>query len=82
MKLATLFKVECHFDFEDENETSVWHCGSLEGARRFIEKQKSKGLLWYSIQGQDYIPCDENDPYGQLYIGLTHFEFKEKQDWE
>lgn len=80
--VATLYKVECHFDWEEENEVSTWHCGSLEGAYRFIEKQKEKGLLWYAIEGEDFCPCNEDDPEGQLFIGVNHFEFKELKDGE
>lgn len=76
MTIARLFKVTCHFDWQRENEVSTWHCGSLRGAKEFIAKQRE--LNWYSIEGEDFIPCDENDPGGQLYIGCTHFEFHEK----
>lgn len=74
--VATLYKVTCSFTWqEDENDTSTWHCASLDGAKRFIERQKD--LRWYSIEGQEFIPCDEDDPYGQLYIGMTYFEFND-----
>ena len=74
---AILYEVTCQFDYQKEdNDVSIWHCASLKGARRFVEKQKALGgLLWYSIEGQEFIPCDENDPDGQLYIGMIHHEF-------
>ena len=75
MVVARLFKVTCGFAWQDENESSTWHCASLDGAKRFIARQKD--LTWYSIEGEDFIPCDENDPGGQLYIGMTYFEFHE-----
>lgn len=73
--VARLFKVTCHFAWQDKNETSTWHCASLDGAKRFIKRQKE--LEWYSIEGQNFIPCDEDDPTGQLYIGCTYHEFVE-----
>ena len=78
--IASLYKVECNFTWQDENEVSTWHCATLEGAHRFIEVKND--LRWYSIEGQDFIPCNEEDPGGQLYIGVTHFEFidLEKED--
>lgn len=80
--VATLYEVHCHFEWEEDSEVSTWHCATLDGAHRFIEKQKTKGLMWYSIEGQDFIPCNEDDPDGQLYIGMKHFEFKELKDGE
>lgn len=77
--IARLYKVTCQFDWQKGDETSTWHCGTLKGARRFVESQKDRGLLWYSIEGQDFIPCDENEPGGQLYIAMIHHEFKEIQ---
>lgn len=79
--IATLYKLKCQFDWQVKNDdTCTWTFGSLEGVHNFIEEQKKKGLLWYSIEGQEYIPCDENDPKGQLYIGLFYMEFKENKD--
>lgn len=83
MVVARLYKVTCQFSWQKDNDdVSTWHCASLEGAKRFVKEKMDKGdLLWYSIEGQDFIPCDENDPNGQLYIGMTHFEFNEiKED--
>lgn len=77
-RVARLFEVTCKFNYHGENEVANWHCGSLDGAYRFIEKLKSQGgLLWYSIEGQEFLPCDEDDPDGQLYIGVIHHEFKD-----
>lgn len=73
--VAKLYKVTCNFGWQTEDETSTWHCATLDGAYRFIEKQKE--LRWYSIEENTFIPCDENDPDGQLYIGCNHFEFHE-----
>ena len=82
MVVARLFKVTLQWDWQKEDdETSTWHCGSLEGARKFCQKMIDKGgVLWFSIEGEDFIPCDENDPDGQLYIGMTHFEFHELKE--
>ena len=75
--VAELFKVTCGFEWQEENETSTWHCATLEGAHRFVEKMKAQGLTWYSIEQETFIPCDEDDPDGQLYLGCDHFEFHE-----
>lgn len=84
MVVARLFEVTCQFSWQKESDaSSVWHCASLEGARRFVKEKMGKGdLLWYAIEGQDYIPCDENDPTGQLYIGVNHFEFNDLENGE
>ena len=73
--VARLYEVRCHFTWQDENDVGVWHCATLDGAKRFIAKQKD--VDWYAIEGQDFIPCNENDPGGQLYIGMIYHEFKE-----
>lgn len=75
--VARLFEVTCQFDWQvRDDDTSVWHCATLSGAHDFIENQREiSKLIWYSIEGQEYIPCDENNPDGQLYIGVTHFEY-------
>ena len=79
--IARLFKVTLQWDWQKEDETSTWHCATLEGARRFCQKMIDKGrVLWFSIEGQNFIPCDEDDPDGQLYIGMTHFEFHELKE--
>lgn len=75
--MATLYKVTCHFNYQKENDTSTWHCATLNGAHRFVESKIENGLDWYSIEGEDFIPCDESDPGGFLYIGMKHFEFNE-----
>lgn len=79
--LATLYKVECNFTWEDKNSSSTWSFGSLEGAKKFVEKKKDE-LRWYSIEGLDYMPCDDDDPYGQLYQGMIYFEFNEFEENE
>ena len=82
--VARLFEVTCQFSWQKDNDdVSKWHCASLEGARRFVKEEMGKGdLLWYSIEGQDFIPCDESDPDGQLYIGVNHFEFNDLESGE
>lgn len=77
--VASLYEVTCQFSWQkDDDDVSKWYCASLEGARRFVSEEMEKGdLLWYSIEGHDFIPCNENDPDGQLYRGITHFEFND-----
>ena len=78
MTVARLFKVTIQFDYQKRDEVSTWHCGSLEGARNFCKEKIDKGgVIWYSIEGQDFIPCDKNDPNGLLYIGIIYNEFHE-----
>ena len=75
--IVTLYEVTCHFSWEDENETSTWTCASLEGANKLVEREKNHELVWYSIAGYTYHPCNEDDPNGQLYKGMIYHEFKE-----
>ena len=76
MIIATLYKVTIGYDWSDG--TASWTCGSLEGARRFVKKEIGRGgVCWYSIMGHQYMPCHEDDPLGQLYIGLIHTEYNE-----
>ena len=75
MVIATLFKVTVHFKGRDDNDVSTWHCGSYNGALRFIDTLDNYD--WYSIEGQEFRPCHDNDPMGQLYIGLICFDFHE-----
>lgn len=78
--VATLYKVECNFKWdEDVDSSSSWTFGSLNGARKFVEKRKDT-LRWYAISGYDYIPCDENEPDGQLYLGMIYHEFEENKE--
>lgn len=76
--VAVLFEVHIQFSWQEENEVSIYHCGSLEGAKKFVREWKGKDKIkWYSIEGQEFLPCKDNDPDGQLYIGVTHMEFNE-----
>lgn len=76
---VTMYKVTVHYDWQDEaDDGGIWHCGSWEGAQAFVEEQKQKGADWYSIEEHTFIPCDEDDPAGQLYIGMGLFTFKVK----
>lgn len=76
--VAVLFEVTIQFSWQDENEISTYHCGSLEGARKLVRDWKGKDKIrWYSIEGQEFLPCKEDDPSGQLYIGVIHHEFHE-----
>lgn len=74
--LATIYQVTLQWDWQDEDETSTYSCGSLAGAHKFIAQKVEKGdVLWYSIEENSYIPCKKDDPEGQLYIGCDYMEF-------
>lgn len=75
--IATLYEVHCGFDWMNDGDGDKWTCATLDGARRFVEKQKEKGLTWYAIEGRQYLPCNDEDPDGQLYIGIIYHEFRE-----
>lgn len=77
MKLYTETKVTIFFN-GDDGEGSTWHCGSLEGAKRFVEQKVAKGNVYaYSIEVIDWIPIDENDQDGQLYGGMRYMDYQE-----
>lgn len=75
--LATLYHVDCHYSYMKEDDVAPYTFGSLEGAKQFVEEQKSKDLTWYSIKGLEYRPCDDNNPGGQLYMGMIYFDYQE-----
>lgn len=79
MVVARLVKLTVGFTWEDEAErgSSHWSFGSVEAARKWVEKyiEKSSDVAWYSIEEEEYIPCDENDPSGHLYIGCGYYDF-------
>lgn len=79
--LFTYYKVECKFDWENENSFNTYSFGSLEGANKWIEENKEH-LDWVSVEGLTAHPCNEDDIDGQLYYGMIYCEFYEKSDWK
>lgn len=63
----------------NHGDASTWHCGTLEGAQRFVAKKiEDPEVYAYSIEVTEWLPCDENDPDGQLYGGMLYMTFKER----
>lgn len=82
--ITTLFiyyKVECKFDYEEKDSYSTFTFMSLDGANKWIEKNKSH-LDWASIMSLEAHPVNENDIDGQIYYGVIYNEFYEKSGWE
>ncbi len=73
MVVAHLVKLTVGFTWSEDS--SVWHFGSVEGARKWVESKKD--VSWYSIEDEKFIPCDASDPFGQLYIGVDYFDYVE-----
>ena len=79
MVVARLVKLTMAFTWEDEaaRGSSYWTFGSVEAARKWAEG--AADVAWYSIEEEEFIPCDENDPSGRLYIGCNYFDFVDKE---
>lgn len=73
-------KLSVFYDFNNGNAAS-WHFGSLDAAYDSIEKQieadTEHHIMSYSVEEEQYIPCDANKPNGKLYIGCNHFNYVE-----
>ena len=79
MVVARLVKLTVGFTWEKESEQgSVWHFGSVEGARKWVEAKDD--VAWYSIEVEEFIPCNDGDPLGQLYIGCDYFDYVNKEE--
>lgn len=71
--IATIF-----MKWDTDGNGSPWHCGSLDGARRFVEQKLSNGdVRAYSIEYIRWMPIDDNDPDGQLYGVMIYHEYTE-----
>lgn len=63
--------------YNDDNG-STWHCGSLDGAKKFIDSKIAKGgVSGYCIEAIEWLPVDANEPDGLLYGGMKYFDYKE-----
>lgn len=78
MTKMTEIKVTLFFDWDDEG--SEFHCGSIKGAKKFVENKVARGdVKAYAIEVIDWMPVDRKDPDGQLYGGMVYHEFQEVQ---
>lgn len=76
--MYTEVKVTIFYTWDKDGDGATWHCGSLEGAKRFVDKKIAKGdVKAYSIEVIDWLPVDEADPDGQLYGGMRYMEYQE-----
>ena len=74
--VATIVKVICNHSWADDNDTSTYSFATVIGAQRWVKARLDRhDLDWFAIEGQHYYPCDDNNPDGQLYIGVFHTEF-------
>lgn len=75
MALFTFYKVNCKFNWAiDDDDWNTYSFGSLKGATDWISKN-SKDIDWYSIEGLEAHPCNEDDIGGQLYYGVIYYTF-------
>ena len=75
-----IWKVECHHIWDsEENSFSTYHFGSYEGALMWVVKN-GKDLDWAYIEENKFIPCDKDNPGGQLYIGCDTTQFFKKEE--
>ena len=74
MALFTFYKVTCKFNWDnDVNDVSVFSFGSLTGAKEWVKN--TKDIDWYSIEGIEAYPCNEDDEGGQLYYSMIYHTF-------
>jgi hypothetical protein len=61
---------------KDDRDVAHYSFGSVHGAKKWVQKNKEQ-INWYAIEEVEYIPCDKDDPMGQLYLGMLYHEFKD-----
>lgn len=68
-----------HIRDSEENSFSTNYFGSYGGALMWVVKN-GKDLDWALIEENKFLPCDEDNPEGLLYISCntTHFFNKEE----
>ena len=77
-----IWKVDCGFSWEeDKNGCSSYSFGSYDGALMWVINHADE-LDWVSIADNNYMPCDEDNPEGQLYIGCDVSQYYERKDIE
>lgn len=76
MTLFTYYKVTCNHTWDDEETCDTYSFASLEGAEKWVDNH-SEDLRWYSIEGLEAHPCDDNDIGGQIFYGMIYHTFKE-----
>lgn len=74
-----LWKVTCSHPWDAEDEISIYSFGSYDGALIWV-LQNGKDLDWAAIEENEYVPCDEENPGGRLYIKGGHFEHHDKNE--
>ena len=77
----TIWKVTCEFttsiSVNGKTEESVYSFGSYDGALMWVVNNADV-LRWASIEENNYIPCNKDNPDGQLYIGCDVFQYFER----
>lgn len=68
--------------FNEQGNGSRYTFASFKGCEEWVKEQIARGesnpenkVLWYSIEGLQHIPCDENKPWGQTYQGMKYHNF-------
>lgn len=73
----TEVKVTIFYTWDDGNGSS-YHCGSLSGAKKFVQGKVAKGdVKAYAIEVIDWLPIDDRDPEGQLYGAMKYHCYQE-----
>ena len=76
MILFTYYKVTCNFTWSSEDSADTYSFASLKGAEEWINN-KLDSLRWYSIEGLEAHPCDNDNIDGQIYYSMIYHTFKE-----
>jgi hypothetical protein len=71
-----LTKLTVGFKWDKKGEGADYTFASIIGAREWIDNNRDQ-INWYAIIEVEYIPCNENNPMGQLYQGVLYHEFTE-----
>jgi hypothetical protein len=74
-----IWKVDCGHVWDNEDSCSTYSFGSYDGALMWILKNADE-LKWAAIEENHYLPCDRENPGGQLYIGCDTHQFFDKKD--
>lgn len=69
-----LTRLRVGFSWDREDNCSTYSFGSVEGAREWIKSHKEQ-IDWYAIEQVQYLPCDADNPKGQLYQGMLYHTY-------
>lgn len=79
----TIWKVTCEFTtsilVNGVEEVSHYSFGSYDGALMWVVNNADT-LRWASIEENNYLPIDKNNPDGQLYIGCDVTQFFDRNE--